>query len=383
MPSFDVGVIGAGIHGVAAAYHLSMQGARVVVIDPRPPAGGPTGRSSAICRAYYTNGFLATCARDSISMFERFEEVTGGSAGFVRTGFLFLHPAEDAPVVRASVDRLNALDIAVDVLEGDELSRAAPGFDLAGVAIGAFERNAGYADPHAVTGGLYRRATELGAEGRRGRSVTDLRAGSSATTLTLDDGTALSCERVLIAAGPWSGPLAAKVGADLPLTVERHVVATFRWAGVEPTPCHSDLVAGYYMRREGEQLYLVGPTHAGPNVNPDAFDESIEPAEVEDLARRVTTRVPRLRASEVRAGWASLYDVSPDWQPMIGKIGPHVFIDAGTSGHGFKLAPAIGAHVAAMVLGEATDPGMSAFDPFRFESDSGLLAGYRDNRILG
>lgn len=68
---------------------------------------------------------------------------------------------------------------------------------------------------------------------------------------------------------------------------------------------------------------------------------------------------------------------------MIGKIGPRVFIDAGTSGHGFKLAPAIGAHVAAMVLGEATDPGMSAFDPFRFESGSSLPAGYRDNRILG
>jgi glycine/D-amino acid oxidase-like deaminating enzyme len=65
----------------------------------------------------------------------------------------------------------------------------------------------------------------------------------------------------------------------------------------------------------------------------------------------VIRRVPGLSESAARGGWASLYDVSPDWQPVIGEIAEHVFVDAGTSSHGFKLAPALGRHVADLVLG--------------------------------
>jgi sarcosine oxidase subunit beta len=379
----DVAVIGAGIHGAAAAYHLAQRGVGVAVIERTTPAGGPTGRSSAICRAYYTNPFLAGCARDSIAMFERFQELTGVDAGFVRTGLLYLHPPEDADGVEASVARLNGLGIATELVGAGEIADRAPGFDLDGIGVAAYESSAGYADPHAATEGLYRKALALGAIGRMGQGVRRLRVRDTDILVTLDNGSELSCDRVLIAAGPWTKRLASQVGAELPLTVERHIVATFRWAGVDPAPSHGDLVNGYYFRREGEDLFLVGPTHEAPNADPDAFDPSIQPAEIEDLAHRVTARVPRLEAAEAHGGWASLYDVSPDWQPMIGRIAPRVFVDAGTSGHGFKLAPALGGHVAAMVMEEETDPGLADFDPFRFETGSDLAAGYRENRILG
>jgi glycine/D-amino acid oxidase-like deaminating enzyme len=88
--------------------------------------------------------------------------------------------------------------------------------------------------------------------------------------------------------------------------------------------------------------------------------------------------------SEFHGGWASLYDVSPDWQPTIGEVAPNVFVDAGTSGHGFKLAPALGRHVADLVSGASdVDPGLVDFDPVRFERGSALAAGYGDARILG
>ncbi len=238
--------------------------------------------------------------------------------------------------------------------------------------------------PHAVTDGLFRRAVERGATPRLGTTVVRLDASDAGVTVTSDDGSTVSCGRVLIAAGPWTRPLAAQVGADLPLTVERHVVATFRWAGAEPAAAHGDLVGGYYFRPEGEDLYLVGPVHPAPQVDPDAFDREIREDEVRVLAEAVVRRVPHLAASEFHGGWASLYDVSPDWQPMIGRIAPNVYVDAGTSGHGFKLAPALGEHVAAMVL-EAPDidPALAEFDPFRFERGTALAAGYRDARILG
>ncbi len=383
MTAFDVGIVGAGIHGASVAFHLASTGARAVIVERGTPAGGPTGRSSAVCRAYYTNRFLASCARDSIAMFEGFEELTGIDAGYRRTGLLYLHRAADADAVRASVVQLNRLGIETDLLEGEALAAAAPGFDLSDIAIGAFERNAGYADPHAATEGLFRAAVRGGVEARLGRAVTGLDADRTSATMTLDDGERVECGAVLLATGPWTRLLALQVGADLPLTVERHVVATFRWAGAEQAPAHGDVAGGYYFRPEGDELFLVGPLAPEPQVDPEDFDPEIRPDEVERLAARVVRRVPRLSVSDVHGGWASLYDVSPDWQPVIGEVAPHVFVDAGTSGHGFKLAPALGKHLAELVLGAETDPGLAAFDPFRFERGEPLGSGYGDARILG
>ncbi len=385
MTTFDVGIIGAGVHGAAVAFHLAKGGTETVIFESGSPAGGPTGRSSAICRSYYTNAFLAGCARDSIRMFENFEELTGRSAEHHRTGLLYLHPPQDAEAVRASVAQLNDLGVPTDLLTPDDVEERFPAtFDLDGIGIAAWDHEAGYADPHATTEGLFRKALELGAEARLGATVTALEPElTSGATVTTSDGERATCGRLLIAAGPWTRPLALQAGVDLPLSVERHVVATFRWGSAEPVPGHGDLIGGYYFRPEGEEMYLVGSIHEAPEADPDRFDEDIKPDEIADLAERVVRRVPRLETSEVHGGWASLYDVSPDWQPVIGEIAPGIFVDAGTSGHGFKLAPALGGHIASLVLGEETDPGLDEFRPSRFAEGSTLSAGYGDARILG
>jgi sarcosine oxidase subunit beta len=381
----DVGVIGAGIHGSSAAFHLASRGLRVGIFERDGPASGPTGRSSAICRAYYTNPFLARCARDSIEMFKRFPEVTGGgNADFRHTGLLFLHPIDDVDRVRESADRLRTFDIEVDVLEPDEVASRFPMFDLAGIGIAAWERDAGYADPARATAGLFRGAVARGAEAMLGHRVIALHPEDEGGAIVeTEDGTRARCRRVLVAAGPWTRGMAAQADVDLPLTVERHIVGVYRWGDARPVPAHGDLVGGYYFRPEGDELFLVGPVHPGPVVDPDGFDHRTGHRELEELAAPVTRRAPELQAASIHGGWASLYDVSPDWQPVIGEIAPGIFVDAGTSGHGFKLAPELGRHVAALVAGEPLDNAIDEFHPRRFERGEELTAGYGRARILG
>ena len=382
MTSYDVAVIGAGVHGASVAFHLANRGVRTVVIERTSPAGGPTGRSSAIVRAYYTNAFLAAVARDSIAMFRDFERHTGRNAGFRATGLLVLHPPEDEATVREVVPRLNDQGIPTDLLEPQQVVAEWPAFDLDGIAIAALERDAGYADPVLTTQGLLGRARELGAEIRPGHGVTAIEREGSAWTVSTTDAS-VQAERVLIAAGPWSAPLAAMVGADLPLTVERHIVATYAWSDDTRVPAHGDLPNGYYFRPEGDELFLVGPLHPEPTVDPDDFDERVGTNEAERLGAGVVRRAPALRHATARGGWAGLYDVSPDWQPVIGEIASGVFVDAGTSGHGFKLAPALGAHIADLVTGVGVDAGLEQFHPRRFERAGALDAGFGEARILG
>lgn len=143
METFDVGIVGAGVHGASAAFHLASRGLSVVIFERWTPAGGPTGRSSAVCRAYYTNTFLAAAARDRMAMMARFQEITGVDAGYRSTGMLFLHPPEDAIDVETSAGPLNQLGIATALFDPGRFVQAYPSFDGHGIGVVALERDAG------------------------------------------------------------------------------------------------------------------------------------------------------------------------------------------------------------------------------------------------
>jgi glycine/D-amino acid oxidase-like deaminating enzyme len=383
----EVVIVGGGVHGASAAFHLAEQGVDVLLIERADLAGGPTGRSSAVCRAYYTNPFLARVARESLDLLAAFADRTGGrDAGHVITGGIFLHGPDDVAAVTAAARALGEVGTTVDVLDVTAAADLFPRFSFDGLAVVAHEHGAGYADPVATTVGLAHRARDLGARLRQYTTVVRVEQGSGSGphVLTLSDGSLVEAERLLLAAGPWTRPLAAQVGADLPLTVERHVVATFGWGSAPRIPhVFADVTQGYYAKPEQAGGLLCGPLTPEPAIDdPDVFEQRILDPESEQLAAGLVRRVPDLEGIEPRGGWASLYDVSPDWQPIIGEIAPQVFVDAGTSGHGFKLGPGLGREVAALVMGSPS-PGLSDFSPERFAIGAQLAAGYGDSRILG
>jgi sarcosine oxidase subunit beta len=383
MESLEVGIVGAGVHGVSAAYHLTAAGVQVGLFDRGAPASGPTGRSSAICRAYYTNPFLARVAGESIELIARLPELTGRDGGFHRTGGLFLHPAADAEHVLDAVAQMNDAGVRVDVLDVETILRDHPGLDLDGVGVGAWEHCAGYADPVATTDGLFRRAVELGLRTALYSEVELRPRTGGGAVVAISDGSTTECERVLVAAGPWTNAVLGPFGVALALHAERHIVATFGWGEAPRVPFVVIDVAGeYYLKPEGTELFILGTLHEEPAVDPDAPIAGIREPEIEVLGRRAARRVPALEAAHSRGGWSALYDVSADWQPVIGEVADGVFVDCGTSGHGFKLAPALGRYVARMVTG-ARDPGLEQFSPRRFDSEGGLAAGFGEARILG
>jgi sarcosine oxidase subunit beta len=385
MKGFDVAIIGAGIHGASTAYHLANLGVDVAVFDAGAPAGGPTGRSSAICRANYTNDFLAEVARDSLDMFRHFREFTGGrDADFKETGMLFLHPAEDDQQVRASSARLNRIGTRVELYDRERLERDFSVINPEGLAIAIWEPGAGYADPVTATTGMLERASELGATTKLYTRIVRIETRPNGVHMVTSDGSQFFCSTLLIAAGPWTKRLCLQLGADLPLTVERHYVVTLRWNQAKMMPfSHADIVGAYYCRPEGQDLYCLGSLAAESEVNPDHYSTAVEDSEGLALITKLMRRVRGIQEARATGGWASLYDVSPDWQPVIGKVAESVFVDAGTSGHGFKLAPALGKYVADMICGRA-DNRLSQFDPVRFVEQRPLAAGYGINsRILG
>lgn len=385
MESTEVLVIGGGVHGASAAFHLAGRGADVVLVERGGPGSGPTGSSSAITRAFYSNRFLASVAWESIGMFAEFERLTGGHpSGFHRTGAVFLHGEQDRGGVRQAVAAVADIGVDVAVIDRDQVAELLPHARLDDVAVGVHERSAGYADPVLTTQGLAAAARDRGADTRWHSEVTAIEEAGGGWSVTVD-GAAIVTERVLVAAGPWTASLVAPLGVELPLTAERHACVSLELdAEVRPGLAVADIAGDMYMRPDGPSRSVAGTLAPTAPVDPDAEVTQPGDAEAVGLARRVVDRFPDL-ADRIRpiGGWAALYDVSPDWQPVIGEVAPRLFVDAGTSGHGFKLAPALGRHVADLVLDDDVDEGLAAFSPQRFESTTTLASAFTAAPIIG
>ncbi|MFF5232768.1 NAD(P)/FAD-dependent oxidoreductase [Dactylosporangium sp. NPDC000521] len=378
MSFHEVGIVGAGVHGLSAAYHLARRGVSTVVFERGTRAGGPTGRASGVVRSYYTNRFLAEVARDSTAVLADFADRVGGESGYVRTGGLYLHGPDDLADVRGTGGDHEILT--------DHLATRFSYLNLDGTAVGVWEERAGYADPYRTALGYAAAAVRHGATLLEHAAVRGIHEGPRSVQVVLADQSRHEVGQLLVAAGPWTAPLLTQVGVTLPLTAERHVVAGLAHPP-EAAP-HAvpyvliDVQHGYYSRPAGAHRFLLGPLAPTVATDPDDFSADVTGAEFAWLAARAARRAPvRARAAADR-GWASLYDVSPDWQPVTGRVTERVYVDAGTSGHGFKLAPVWGDHVARLLTGDP-DPRLEQFSPDRFAAGSALAAGFGAARILG
>src|SRR5205823_8364773 len=151
-------------------------------------------------------------------------------------------------------------------------------------------------------------------------------------------------------------------------------------------PCAvSSQVDRIYLRPDGERRLLVGRGFPKPyeQVDPDGYDDAVDDEFVRDVQDRATARLPRLAAMRRVGARVGLYDVTPDWHPLLGPVpgvdGLH--LATGGSGHCFKLGPAIGELVAAELLGRKLKyADVARFSVARFAEHRIFRSTYGGNR---
>jgi glycine/D-amino acid oxidase-like deaminating enzyme len=370
----DVVVIGGGSTGASIAWQLARRGAgRVVLVEKDGIAAGGTGWSSALIRQHYTHEILARMALASLHVFERFDEVVGGDAGFRRCGFLVLVKPEDAAPLIANVAMHQRVGIVSSVLTADEVGELEPRIARDDIGAAAWEPGSGYADPVGATAGYAEAARRNGADLRIGVTVEAIVAGPNGVVRLETDMGTIATRTVVVAAGFRTRELVAPLGVDLPITPIRHDIAI---VGRTPDfgPCHpivSDRINGSYFRPEGEEMTLIGTTaaHEG-HVDPEVeHRREPHPDDAETLVMRFWRRFPHQADATLRKGYTGVYDCSPDLQPLLGPVPevPGLHVAVGFSGHGFKLSPVVGELVAERIVdGRTTLVDIDFFAPSRF-----------------
>ena len=380
----DVVVVGGGLEGCAAAWALARRGVTDVVVAERGTVGsGMTGKSSGIVRCHYGVSSLAAMAAVGLEVFENAEDLFGADIGFRQTGYVVGVADANVDALRKSLAAQRSVGVDTEEIDHAEVARLWPYADLTPFAAFGWESRGGYGDAYQTAQAFSASARAAGARVRQGSPVTGLLVdGDRVTGVRLADGSEISAGTVVVATGVWTRPLLAPYGIDMPIRVVREQIVLIdpgiESAAVSRLPVFSDLVSLQYVRPEvgGEILFGNSDLAHTEDADPDSYLNRATEAFVDVTVDKVGTRFPGFPDAAISSSYAGCYDVTPDWNPVISP-GPldGLVIAAGFSGHGFKIAPAVGQLVADLVIdGHSSDPRIPESD-FRFSrfADGELL----------
>lgn len=381
----DVVIVGGGLEGAAAAWALGQRGVTDVTVLERNTVGsGMTGKSSGIVRCHYGVSSLAAMATVGLEVFENAERIFGQDIGFRQTGYVVGVGEPNVDNLRRSLAAQRGVGVQTEEIDAAEVAKLWPWADLEPFAAFGWEARGGYGDAYQTAQAFAVSARAAGVRIMQGANVTALVLdGDRVTGVELADGTRVAAGTVVVANGVWTRPFLAPYGVDVPIRVHREQIVTIK-PGVDtgPVPVFSDLVSLQYIRPEpnGELLFGNSDLAELEPADPDDYLNRATDGFIDLTVDKVGTRFPGFPDAAISGSYAGCYDVTPDWNPVISPTGiDGLLVAAGFSGHGFKIAPAVGKLVADLVTdGHSCDPRIpeSDFRLTRFAEDNLLKSRY-------
>jgi sarcosine oxidase, subunit beta len=378
MRTASVAIVGAGVIGASVAYHLARRGWRDILVLDRShgPGQGSTGKATGGFRAQYAtpiNVRLSLLSRDKLRCFT---EETGGNAGYLPVGYLWLASTTGELEVLRAARRVQHQEGLTEAVEAgpEEIARLNPAVALDEVIGGAFCPSDGFINPHGIVEGYLTAAQRLGVELEWQVEVTALRRGTGNRITMIETSSGpVSPAAVVNAAGPWAAQVAQWTGLDLPVApLRRQVAATVPTDLLPETmPMTIFTIDGFHLRVREGRILLLWPT---PGVLGRPFDTGLDDEWIEAVVEKAHRRVPVVRRAAIDrdACWAGLYEASPDKHAILGLAPgcPNLFLVNGCSGHGVMHAPALGQLLAEVISdGTASTMDVSPLRPSRFQEE--------------
>jgi sarcosine oxidase subunit beta len=373
----DVIIIGGGISGTAAAYHLAREGVRVTLVERGALGSMASGWTLAGVRQSGRHAAELPLAQAAVRRWEGLAEELEADVEYRQEGNLrlALSTAETATIRQVVADG-TAAGIAMTYLPDNAALREVAPALAEDIVAASFCPTDGHANPDLTVRAFAAAAVRFGAAIRPHSHVDRILVdGDRVTGVALEDET-LSAETVIVAAGVYTPRLLGPLGLDLPLKIT-HVPAV---QSVPLPPILAQVLgvaaAGFAGRQQADGRFrLTGGSIAWSTDENHSHHtaESVLPqaAQVQDTIAQATRLVPALRTARIARVWGGLIDQTPDAIPVIERS-PAVdglVIAAGFSGHGFCLGPATGQVLAELATGQSPSLPIAPFRLARFAGD--------------
>jgi glycine/D-amino acid oxidase-like deaminating enzyme len=361
----EIAVIGAGVAGLCTALFLARAGREVLVIDRGEAWGESSGANAGTLSLQVKRNEVLQVSRRAIELWRDFQEIDGMEVGFARIGGLRVATTErEIAMLRRSRNEQAALGLDTEWCEANRLRDLAPW-------LGAEVRAATFCDwdsmsvPLTSGHGLVRAVEGAGAKLAVGTIVAAIERDGGRFRLHAG-GEWIEADRLVIAAGAWTGQVSAMLGVDLPVAADVNMLTI-----TEPAPPLIDRVITHIggilsLKQYPNGTCLIGGGWQGRGDLASGARDTDYVNLVHNL-RVAMQVVPDLAGLRMVRTWAGYEGVAADALPLFGALPgvPGAYVNACARG-GYTQGPALGEEMARLMLEGRTGLDMRAFDPARF-----------------
>lgn len=366
-------VVGAGILGASIAYHLTLHGVRVTLVDAGQPGEGATRVAFAWLNAYGKTPFsYHDLNRRSIDMWASFArrlgiDVTwGGELRWAAT-------EAGAAALATQAAALQAWGYPTRILDANEVRQLEPDLQLGEFTAASYTYSDGHVDTVAVMRACLAAARERGAVVRAGSAVTGVEIDRShsgaarAAGVRVGEAT-VPCDVVVLAGGADMPALAEMSGVQVP-----HYHTFGATLLTQPLPPLFKNIAVLHSPRERQPLINVRQLPSGAVMlqsgaldNTEADDRGATDAEVPQIAADAAAVLPVLRGVEIAEVRRGRRPIPQDGRSIVGFASEVANVYVATTHSGITLTPLIGAFAAIEIAHGARIDLLAPFRPARF-----------------
>jgi glycine/D-amino acid oxidase-like deaminating enzyme len=358
-----VAVVGAGAFGGWIALALLRRGHRVTLLDAW---GAGHSRSSSGGETRVIRGLYGADRRYldwTVRSFEQWREAEAwsGLALYQELGCLWMFRDDDG-YARISRPHLAAVGLELDELSPAAAARRWPAVDFSGVSAVWFEPRAGYLRARLATQAVAREVAARGGHLRRAAvRPIEIPGAGELGELILGDGEVLRADRFVLAAGPWLPELLPELLGRL-VRPTRQEVFFFGLPEGSSALHESELPVWidwgerifYGIPGNDERGFKLGDDTRGALIDPTSADRRITESDLTRARALLAERFPSLADAPLVESRVCQYENTPDGHLIVDRhpAAGNLWIAGGGSGHGFKLAPALGEEVAEALLAD-------------------------------
>jgi len=382
MVEYDVIIIGAGSIGVPTALNMAKAGLKTLVVDSLPSVAQADNKQAigGIRATHYHKGKIWLCQR-SLEIFSNWKEKYGVDIWFNRGGYTFLAFTEDnEKLLKDTVKLQKSYGLNINYVDAEKIKEIIPGINNDGLLGGTYSPEDGNASPLLALHSFYRLSKDLSVDYHFNEKVINILTKKNRVIGIRSKKGKYKSKFVINAAGAHAKDIGNMIGVHTPVKPESHeagitepVKKFFSTMVVDISP-NIDLKFGdsknyyFYQNKEGNILFCLTPN---PNIL--GTDRRETSSFLPQISKRMVQLLPRLRNIKIRRTWRGLYPMTPDGNPIIGKVNEiEGYINAiGMCGQGFMLGPGLGELLSRLLTDKINSKDREILETFYYNRDFG------------
>jgi sarcosine oxidase subunit beta len=353
MTNYDVIIIGAGSIGVPIALATSRNNLKTLVVDSFPSVSqGDNKHAIGGIRATHTQKAKIWLCQRSIEIFSTWQEKFNDDIWWNQGGYCFVaYTEKDEKMLEDTVKTQRKYGLNINYLKAEKIKELIPGINTEDLLGGTFSPEDGSASPLLALHAFFRKSREFGAEYRFNENVIDILTENNQIIGIKTNKSVYKCRYVVNAAGAKAKTIANMIGLDVDIQPESHeagitepVKPFFMPMVVDIRPFRDRNFGNsknyyFYQNKEGKILFCLTPS---PSIL--GIDRRETSSFLPQISKRMIQILPRLKNIKIRRTWRGLYPMTPDGNPIIGKVREiEGYVNAvGLCGQGFMLGPGLG-----------------------------------------